>query len=110
MYYLEDIESDLSAFHRIEPDDVDSLSSDRFFSLSLRLMHYRGALRGRMENERENPSEALSNSPREYTDSPTPVSLPTPTEARPVVSGTEANGKTYYSDIKNNLELAAYFD
>lgn len=107
---MEDIESDLSAFHRVEPEDVDSLSSARFFSLAMRLMHYRGALRGRMENERENPSSALSNSPNERTDSPAPVSLPIPTEARPVVSGTEANGKTYYSDIKHNLELAQYFD
>lgn len=107
---MEDIESDLSAFHRVDPEDVDDLSSARFFSLALRLMHYKGALRGRMEYERENPSGALSSSPNERTDGPAPVALPTPTEARPVVSGTQANGKTYYSDINHNSELAAYFD
>lgn len=101
------MESDLSVFHRIDPQDVDSLDASRFFSLALRLMHYQGALRGRMEFERDNPSEALTISPSERT-APAAVK---PREAVPVVSGTKgSDGKTYYSDISHNPELAQYFD
>lgn len=103
------MESDLSAIHRIEPEDVDSLSAYRFFSLSLRLMHYQGALRGRMEYERENPSESLTNAPNARTGDPAPTAV-RPREARPVVSGTKVDGKTYYSDISHNPELTPYFD
>lgn len=108
LHYLEDVESDLSVFHRIEPEDIDSLDASRFFSLALRLMHYQGALRGRMEYERDNPSEALTISPNERT-APAAVQ---PREANPrVVSGTKgSDGKTYYSDISHNPELAQYFD
>ncbi|QEQ93599.1 tail assembly chaperone [Streptomyces phage Zuko] len=106
--YLEDVESDLSALHRIEPEDVDSLSAYRFFSLALRLMHYQGAVRGRMEFERDNPSQALTVAPSEST-APAAVA---PREANPhLVSGTkDSSGKTYYSDISHNPELAQYFD
>jgi hypothetical protein len=109
--YLEDVESDLSALHRVEPDDVDSLSAHRFFSLALRLMHYQGAVRGRMEFERDNPNESLSRAPRERSDSPAPAAV-LPREANPnLVSGTkDSAGKTYYSDISHNPELAQYFD
>jgi hypothetical protein len=41
--YLEDVESDLSVFHRV--DDFTALSSVRFYSLTSRLPHYDGAVR-----------------------------------------------------------------
>lgn len=44
--HLADIESDLSAFHRV--DDIDDLSAPRFFSLAWRLPHYRGVMRDRV--------------------------------------------------------------
>lgn len=111
LHYLEDVESDLSVFHRIEPEDVDSLDAHRFFSLALRLMHYQGALRGRMEYERDNPSQALTNAPNGHTSSSAPAAV-APREANPnLVSGTkDAAGKTYYSDISHNPELSQYFD
>ncbi len=60
-----------------------------------------------MEYERDNPSDTLTISPSERTDS----SVPLPREARPVVSGTKGtDGKTYYNDIRHNPELAQYFD
>lgn len=70
-------------------------------------MHYQGALRGRMEYERENPSDALTAAPNERT---APAAV-TPREANPnLVSGTKVDGKTYYSDISHNPELSQYFD
>lgn len=72
-------------------------------------MHYQGALRGRMEYERDNPSEALTISPNARTDDPSPVAV-APREARPIQSGTKIDGKTHYSDISHNPELAQYFD
>lgn len=49
--YLEDIESDLSAFHRV--DDYMTMSGPRFFSLALRLAAYTGVLQARAIAERE---------------------------------------------------------
>lgn len=74
-------------------------------------MHYQGAVRGRMEYERDNPSQSLSSAPSERTQSPAPAAV-APREANPhLVSGTkDAAGKTYYSDISHNPELAQYFD
>lgn len=69
-------------------------------------MHYQGAVRGRMEYERENPSASLANSPNERT-APAAVQ---PREATPVRSGTQVEGKTYYNDIRHNPELSQYFD
>lgn len=41
--YMEDVESDLSAFHRV--DDPDRLDGYRFLQLAERLFHYRGVMR-----------------------------------------------------------------
>lgn len=46
---LEDIESDLSVFHRVV--DADLLPADRFISLAQRLPAYKGVLRMRLEME-----------------------------------------------------------
>lgn len=60
-----------------------------------------------MEYERDNPSQRLTLAPNSDT---APVAVSSH-EARPVVSGTkDATGKTYYSDISHNPELAQYFD
>lgn len=41
--YLADIESDMSAVHRV--DDIHTMSSEKFFRLAERLVHYQGAVR-----------------------------------------------------------------
>lgn len=41
--HLDDIESDLSVFHRV--DDVDDMLAPRFVKLAKRLAHYEGAIR-----------------------------------------------------------------
>jgi hypothetical protein len=56
------VESDLSAFHRV--DDALALSPQRFIDLALRLPWYRGVVRGRAEQEqRESPSAAPASRP-----------------------------------------------
>jgi hypothetical protein len=47
--YEGDVESDLSAFHRV--DDPMTLDAARFFSLAVRLAAYAGALNARIQNE-----------------------------------------------------------
>jgi hypothetical protein len=57
--YLPDVESDLSAFHRV--DHIDQLSAPRFFQLAWRLPHYRGVMRDRviaLQGEQEAPRES----------------------------------------------------
>lgn len=47
--YLDEIESDLSVFHRV--DDLGRLSSPRFFMLARLLPSYQGALQNRLSRE-----------------------------------------------------------
>lgn len=47
--HLGDVESDLSAFHRI--DDIWSMNGPRFFRLAERLPAYQGAIRARAEHQ-----------------------------------------------------------
>lgn len=49
--YLDEIESDLSVFHRV--DDPMQISSSRYYRLAERLVHYDGALRHVLATERE---------------------------------------------------------
>lgn len=56
--YLDDVESDLSAFHRI--DDYRTLSSARFFSLALRLGAYAGVIQARAYAESKASEPARS--------------------------------------------------
>lgn len=44
--WLPDVESDLSAMHRV--DDIYQMPASRFFMLAWRLPHYRGVLRDRV--------------------------------------------------------------
>lgn len=60
--YLEDLDADFLRFYRI--DGFDSMDSQRFFSLALRVPFYDGVLTARIEAQREeekqhNPSQAL---------------------------------------------------
>lgn len=50
-----DIESDLSAFHRV--DDWRTLDAPRFFLLAIRLGAYQGALAGRIAAEQRDEDE-----------------------------------------------------
>lgn len=50
--YMEDIESDLSVFHRV--DDYMTMPAPRFFSLVPRLSAYAGVLQARAVEEQEN--------------------------------------------------------
>jgi hypothetical protein len=47
--HLDDIESDLSAFHRI--DNMWEMEAGRFFRLAYRLPAYQGAMRARAEHQ-----------------------------------------------------------
>jgi hypothetical protein len=47
--YVQDIESDLSVFHRV--DDVDQLTIPRYLMLAPRLSAYDGALRAKLRNQ-----------------------------------------------------------
>lgn len=54
---LDDIESDMSAFHRV--DDITTLDGPRFFKLAWRLSAYQGVIRARL-SEQESSAEATS--------------------------------------------------
>lgn len=56
--YVDEIASDLSAFHRV--DDWRTVDPWRFFALVDQLAAYRGALRGRLERERAEPSSGAA--------------------------------------------------
>ena len=49
--YLDDIESDMSVFHRV--DDIHGMESERFFRFATRLPAYEGVLAARIAQEQE---------------------------------------------------------
>lgn len=55
--YLDDLESDFSAIHRV--DDIYSLDGPRFFKFAYRMAAYKGVLQARIRAEQEDadPSE-----------------------------------------------------
>ncbi len=59
--HWEDVVSDLSVFHRVDPADPDAAvarwSSQRFFSIVQRLPHYRGTLRDVVLNMQQPPEQ-----------------------------------------------------
>jgi hypothetical protein len=62
--YLDQIESDLSVFHRV--DDAMALPAPRFFKLAALLPAYSGALAARLERERDRlrpPSQRVYEDP-----------------------------------------------
>jgi hypothetical protein len=72
--YLDDIESDLSAFHRI--DDLYALDGPRFFRLAVRLTSYAGVMQARavaLEEERKGGSSPGPTSHRQGDDTPRQV-------------------------------------
>jgi hypothetical protein len=54
--HLDDLESDLSAFHRV--DDMDAMPARRFLVLAGRLVHYGGALQAAVKAEAEEAQNA----------------------------------------------------
>jgi hypothetical protein len=62
--YRDDIESDLSVFHRV--DDVDRLTITRLLALAPRLSAYAGALRARYAEGASNAPEPSKPSVRTY--------------------------------------------
>lgn len=60
--YLDDIESDMSAIHRV--DDMYEMPALRFFSFADRLTAYKGVLRARAEVENEKKSSRGPGRPR----------------------------------------------
>lgn len=91
---MEDIASDLSVFHRIDPDDIPDLTAERFFSFAMRLVAYKGAIRYSAQNEKENASPRHNDAPKRTT-----------RDVR-----TSSTGQSSYSDIQDNQELAVYFE
>ena len=55
---LDDIESDMSVFHRV--DDIGALDGPKFFRLAWRLPAYQGVIRARLLAEREDRRETPS--------------------------------------------------
>lgn len=91
---MEDIASDMSVFHRIDPDDLTEMTAERFFSFALRLVAYKGAIRYTAQNEKENTSTRHNDAPKRTT-----------RDVR--TSSRETN---HYADIPENQELAVYFE
>lgn len=58
--YLDDIESDLSVFHRV--DDIDDISGPKFYRLVVRLTAYTGVMQARVEALREEEENGGSGS------------------------------------------------
>lgn len=54
--YLEDVESDMSAFHRI--DDVGGMAAQLFIDRATRLSAYKGVIRARIESEQNENSSS----------------------------------------------------
>lgn len=54
--HLEEIDSDLSVFHRV--DDPDALSAPRFLKLARHLHHYDGALRRSLQLQAQRQAPA----------------------------------------------------
>jgi hypothetical protein len=79
--WLPDIESDMSAVHRV--DDIYSMPAARFFRLAWRLPHYQGVIRDRvlaLQREQEDEPQATAAPPRQQHG---PVRKPT-ARAQPV--------------------------
>lgn len=58
--YLDDIESDMSAIHRV--DDIEDLSGPKFYRFAVRLTAYTGVMQARVEALREEEENGGSSS------------------------------------------------
>jgi hypothetical protein len=61
LYYLDDIRSDMSVFHRI--DDIDKMPALKFFAYADRLVAYSGAVQMRMNAEAVQERQRLNGNP-----------------------------------------------
>lgn len=71
--HLDDVLSDLSAFH--DASSLEAMESARFFALADRLVYYRGAVRGLAEQQQAEAEERKRNGDR------SPAAAPAATEA-----------------------------
>lgn len=63
--YLEDLRSDFSAIHRIDPDGLESLPAPRVYSLAYRINAYQGLIRARWLSQEADKRPAAPSGPRE---------------------------------------------
>lgn len=61
--YLNDLESDLSAFHRV--DDMFELDGPRFFRLAVRCSAYDGVMRARVANLSQGTETPVAGNPQQ---------------------------------------------
>lgn len=83
----------------MDPDDVEDMSAERFFSLTERLVAYRGAIRMRAEDDKRSSSGHHESAPNSASSASAKSATTAP-----------AQEKTYYRDIHHNPELAVYFE
>ena len=77
--HLADIESDMSAVHRV--DDIYSMPAPKFFSLAWRLPHYQGVMRDRVIALQREQEDTQPGSPAPAAGRPVPrgaASAPAP--------------------------------
>jgi hypothetical protein len=93
--YLPDLESDMSAFHRV--DDIWSMPGARFFRLAWRLPAYEGVMRARVMTERETGTVVAEQRPASATQEqpPAPPRRPREPVAEAAVSGDPALGRVF---------------
>jgi hypothetical protein len=75
--HLADVESDMSAVHRV--DDIDDLPAPKFFSYAWRLPHYRGVMRDRviaLQDDQEDTGPAPAAQARQPARAPAASSQP----------------------------------
>jgi len=63
--HLEDVRSDFSAIHRIDPDALESMPAPRAYSLAYRINAYQGLIRGRWLAQEAEKRPAVPSGPRE---------------------------------------------
>lgn len=56
--HLDDIESDMSVFHRV--DDIYKMEGPRFFRMAFRLAAYSGVMAARLQAEHDKPSHTTA--------------------------------------------------
>ncbi len=88
LQYLPDIESDMSAFHRI--DDIYSMEAARFFRLATRLPAYKGVMRALMEAEVAAERRKAEGVGRDGK--PEPIPLHDPQQLTAALAGTGLRG------------------
>jgi hypothetical protein len=104
--HLDDIESDLSAHHRV--DDVYSMESRKYFKFAARLHGYRGIMRFRYEQlAAEEQEKGKSPTPPTPKQQQQPNRPPTSKETGPKTGAAKnkPGEKVYFDDLTKNPDL-----